>query len=86
MSSSDAENLAFYNRHYEELSDRNVYIMLEDISRQNIENPLISVFSIAENCARQYWKAYRHHRLWKRGGGHSALWAPDESAGPRTEL
>lgn len=65
MFSSDAENLAFYNRHYEELSDRNVYIMLEDISRQNIENPLISVFSIAENCARQYWKAYPAERSEK---------------------
>lgn len=32
--------------------------MLEDISRQNIENPLVTVFSIAENCARQYWKDY----------------------------
>ena len=31
---------------------------MEGISRQNIENPLISVFSIAENCARQYWKDY----------------------------
>lgn len=58
MFSKDEENLAFYNRYYEELKDKNVYIMLEDISRQNIENPLITVFNIAENCARQYWKDY----------------------------
>lgn len=58
MFTGDEENLAFYNRHYEELKDKNVYIMLEDISRQNIENPLIMVFNIAENCARQYWKDY----------------------------
>lgn len=58
MFSSDAENLEFYNRYYELLRDRNVYIMLEGISRQNIENPRISVFSMAENCARQYWKNY----------------------------
>lgn len=32
--------------------------MLEDISRQNIENSMITVFDIAENCARQYWKDY----------------------------
>lgn len=58
MFSNDTENLEFYHRHYEQLKDKNVYIMLEDISRQNIENPLISIFSIAENCARQYWKNY----------------------------
>lgn len=56
MFSGDTRNLAFYNRHYELLKDKNVYIMLEDIARQNIENPRITVFSIPENCARQYWK------------------------------
>ena len=30
--------------------------MLDNVSRQNIENHLITVFSIVENCARQYWK------------------------------
>lgn len=58
MFSDDTENLEFYNKYYEVLKDKNVYIMLEDISRQNIENPLITVFNIAENCARQYWKDY----------------------------
>lgn len=58
MLSSDTQNLEFYNRNYESLKDKNVYMMLEDISRQNIENPLITVFSIAENCARQYWRNY----------------------------
>lgn len=58
MFSCDAENLEFYNRYYKYLKDKNVYIMLEDVSRQNIENPLITVFSIAENCARQYWRDY----------------------------
>ncbi len=58
MFSSDAENLAFYHRNYEIIKDKNVYIMLDGVSRQNIENPSITVFSIAENCARQYWKDY----------------------------
>lgn len=58
MFSGDNANLEFYNRNYESLKDKNVYLMLEDISRQNIENPLITVFSIAENCARQYWRDY----------------------------
>ena len=56
MFSSDTRNLSFYNQNYELLKDKNVYIMLEDIARQNIENPRITVFSIPENCARQYWK------------------------------
>lgn len=56
MFSSDAKNLDFYNRNYEKLKDKNVYIMLDNISRQNIENRLITVFSIAENCARQFWQ------------------------------
>ena len=37
MFSSDARNLAFYNRNYESLKSKNVYIMLENIARQNIE-------------------------------------------------
>lgn len=58
MFSEDTANLEFYNKHYESLKDKNVYIMLEDVARQNIENPLLTVFSIAENCARQYWKEH----------------------------
>lgn len=58
MFSKDTDNLDFYDANYEELKDKNVYMMLDDISRQSIENPLISVFSIAENCARQYWRDY----------------------------
>ena len=58
MFSSDKENLQFYNRNYKLLKDKNVYIMLESTARQNIENPLITVFSISENSARQYWKNY----------------------------
>lgn len=56
MFSSDAANLDFFNRNYELLQNKNIYIMLENIQRQNIENPRITVFSISENCARQYWK------------------------------
>lgn len=56
MFSTDVENLEFYDQNQEYLRDKNVYIMLDDISRQNIENHRITVFSIAENCARQYWK------------------------------
>lgn len=58
MFSDDMQNLAFYNENYNDLKDKNVYIMLDDVSRQNIENPRITVFSIAENCARRYWRDY----------------------------
>ncbi len=56
--SQDAQNLEFYNKHYEALKDKSVYIMLEDVARQSIENPLVTVFDLAQNCARQYWKDY----------------------------
>lgn len=58
MFSDDIRSLEFYDLHYSELKDKRVYIMLENISRQNIENPLVSVFSVSENCARQYWREY----------------------------
>lgn len=54
--SDDKKNIEFYNKHFEELKGKKVYIMLEDISRQNIENPMVTVFNIAENSARQYWR------------------------------
>lgn len=58
MFSSDIKNLEFYNRNYKWLKDKRVYIMLENTARQNIENHMLTIFSIAENCARQYWRNY----------------------------
>ena len=74
MFSSDRENLEFYNRYYDELREKRVYIMLENISRQNIENPLVTVFSISESCARQYWKSYpveKSEKIAVIGFGHA---------------
>lgn len=58
MFSDDTRNLKFYNKYYEYLKDKNVYIMLDNISRQNIENTKLTLFSTAENSARQYWRSY----------------------------
>ena len=58
MMSGDKENLRFYNENYSCLNGKKVYIMLENTSRQSIEDPMITVFSIAENCARHYWKTF----------------------------
>lgn len=58
MFSSDKENLEFYSKNFEQFSGKKVYIMLEENLRQNIENPMITVFSIAENCARQFWRDF----------------------------
>ncbi|MGN0667418.1 MAG: RyR domain-containing protein [Huintestinicola sp.] len=58
MFPTDKENLEFYSKNYSRLSGKRVYIMLEDTSRQSIEDPMITVFSVAENCARQYWRTY----------------------------
>ena len=54
----EADSLAFYDQYYEMLKDKNVYMLLSGIDRQNIENPRLTVFNIAEDCARQYWKKY----------------------------
>lgn len=56
MYSDNSRSLKFYNKYYSYLKDRNVYIMLDNISRQNIENKKLTVFSAVENCARQYWR------------------------------
>lgn len=58
MFSSDIENIRFYNRNYEYLKDKDTYIMLDDVSKQNIENHHVKVFSMAENCAIQYWRDF----------------------------
>ena len=58
MFSTDRQNLEFYIKHRSLLEDKKVYIMLEETMRHNIENSNVKVFSIAENCARQYWKDY----------------------------
>lgn len=58
MYSDNKRSLELYSRNYEHLHDRRVYIMLEGVSGQSIENPRLSVFSISENCARQYWRKY----------------------------
>lgn len=56
MFSGDEKNLAFFTRHYAALQGKKVYIMLDGVARQSIEDPMVTVFSLVENCARQYWK------------------------------
>lgn len=56
MFSNDRKNLEFYSKYYDILEDKTVYIMLEHTKRHSIENPNVKIFSLSENCARQYWK------------------------------
>ncbi|MCM1335570.1 MAG: RyR domain-containing protein [Bacteroides sp.] len=58
MYSSDESSLGFYGKNHETLKGKRVYLMLDSVSPQNVDDPLITVFSPAENCARQYWRAY----------------------------
>ncbi len=58
MFSDEVKNITFFSTYYEQMKKARVYLMLNDISRQSIANPRITVFSIAENCARQYWRDY----------------------------
>ena len=65
MFSSDKENLGFYNDNYGRLAGKKIYLLLESTTRQCIDDPKITVFSIAENCARQYWKQFPVERSEK---------------------
>lgn len=58
MFSDDEENLAFFHAHYGRMKGAEVYIMLNGVSGMSIGNPQVIAFSIAENCARQYWRDY----------------------------
>ncbi len=58
MFSDDEKALAFFHEHYEQLRNADVYIMLNGVSGTSIGSPRVTVFSIAENCARQYWREY----------------------------
>ena len=73
MFPGDEANLEFYSRYYERLRDKNVYMMLENIQRQNIENPRLTVFSLSEICARRYWRDHpvsRSEKIAVIGFGH----------------
>lgn len=73
MFPGDKANLEFYSRNYERLRDKNVYMMLENIQRQNIENPRLTVFSLSEICARQYWRDHpvsKSEKIALIGFGH----------------
>lgn len=58
MFTEDVKNIAFFHEHYADMKDSRVYLMLDGVSRQSIADPRITVFSIAESCARQYWREH----------------------------
>lgn len=58
MFSDDKKNIKFYSEHYSKLKDKRTYILLENVSRQNIENENVTVFSLSEICAREYWRSF----------------------------
>lgn len=58
MFPDDEQNLEFYATNYELMKNSRVYILLEDIERQNFINTDVSVFSIPECAARLYWKEH----------------------------
>lgn len=55
MYSDDKDNLRFYSENYKKLCSRKVYIMLDNVAKQNIEDTNVSIFSSSENSARQLW-------------------------------
>lgn len=58
MFEDDVKSIAFFHDHYPQMQDSRVYLMLDGVSRQSIADPHITVFSIAESSARQYWREH----------------------------
>lgn len=56
MFDSDKENLDFYLKNKDELANKKVYILLEEIHAQSVKDPNVTVFGMNENAARLFWE------------------------------
>lgn len=56
MLGSDNQNLDFYMKNNDKLTDKKVYMLLEEIHAQSIKDPNITVFGMHENAARLFWE------------------------------
>lgn len=52
---NEQEGLAFYNEHKKELAKGKVYLELDKIPARSIQKNGMVAFSMAENCATDYW-------------------------------
>ena len=55
---NEQEGLAFYEQHKNDFHKSMVYLCLETITPQSLQDPNLSIFNLKENTARMYWNTY----------------------------
>lgn len=58
MFQQDQEGLAFYERHKADFQQGEVYLNLETITPQSLQDPNLTIFNLKENTARMYWSDF----------------------------
>lgn len=54
----EQEGLAFYEKHKQDFQNGQVYLGLETIMPQSLQDPNLTIFNLKENTARMYWDTY----------------------------
>lgn len=55
---NEQESLAFYEKHKKDFQHGKVYLCLENITPQSLEDSNLTIFNLKENTARLYWNQY----------------------------
>lgn len=65
---SEEDNLEFYERHYDRMKNRHVYIKCESLPAQLGNSSRLHLFCPEELAARMFWKEYCPYQLSKQAG------------------
>lgn len=55
---NEQDGLAFYERYKNDFRQGQVYLCLENITPQSLQDPNLTIFNLKENTARMYWDTY----------------------------
>lgn len=64
---NEQEGLAFYEKYKKDFQQGQVYLCLENIMPQSLEDPNLTIFNLKENTARLYWDQYSLADHYARG-------------------
>lgn len=64
---NEQESLAFYEKHKKDFQQGRVYLCLEHITPQSLEDSNLTIFNLKENTARLYWDQYSLADYYARG-------------------
>lgn len=64
---NEQESLAFYERYKKDFQQGQVYLCLENITPQSLEDPNLTIFNLKENTARLYWDQYSLADYYAKG-------------------